>query len=56
MDRSVYEFISKKTNDPIIEWRICKRTGEEFPIFQGDVEMLDKLSPVIGGEKYDRTR
>ena len=34
MDRKVYEFISKQSGDPIVEWRTCKWTGEEFPIFQ----------------------
>ncbi len=52
MQKQVYEFISKQTNDPIVEWRTCTVSGEEFAIFQGDVDMLDKLSPVIGGKKY----
>lgn len=47
MQKSVYEFISKKTWDPIIEWRICRWTGEKFPIYQGDVEMLEKLSSCL---------
>jgi hypothetical protein len=52
MDKKVYEFISKQTNDPIVERRTCERTGEDFPIFQADIEMLEKLSPVIAGKKY----
>ena len=47
MQKSIYEFISQKTNDPIVERRTCKRTGEEFAIFQGDIDLLDKLSPTI---------
>lgn len=47
MQKLVYEFISKTNNDPIIERRKCRRTGEEFAIFQSDIGMLDKLSPVI---------
>lgn len=53
MQKQVYEFISKQTQDPIIERRTCHWTGEQFPIFQGDVDMLAKLSPMIGGKKYD---
>ena len=52
MDKSSYQLISQQTNDPIIERRICSRTGEEFPIFQSDVDLLEKISPVIGGEKF----
>ncbi len=52
MDKKVYEFISQKTGDPIVELRTCKRTGKEFPIFQWDIDMLEKLSPVIAGKRY----
>jgi len=52
MQKAVYEFISKQTNDPIVEWKICKVSGKSFAIFQSDLEMLDRLSPVIGGKKY----
>ncbi len=48
----VYEFISKQTNDPIAEWRVCPRTGERFAIFSGDIRLLDLLSPTIGGVKF----
>jgi hypothetical protein len=51
MEKAVYEFISKQTGDPIVERRTCARTGQEFAIFQGDVELLDKISPIIWGEK-----
>jgi len=53
MQREVYEFISKQTWDPIVERRICRRTGEDFPIFKWDVDLFDKLSPIIGGKKFD---
>ena len=53
MDKKVYEFISKQMNDPIIERRTCAWTGEKFAIYQGDVDLLDKISPVIGGKKMD---
>jgi hypothetical protein len=52
MERKVYEFISKEKNDPIREWRICRRTGEEFPIFESEKLLLEKISPTIGDKKY----
>lgn len=51
MERSVYEFISKQTNDPIIQRKTCKRCADEFTITQKDLEALDKISPVLAGQK-----
>lgn|GEM_PF-1962069 len=51
-DRIIYEYISKKNNDPIIEWKVCPRTNQEFPIFQKDKEVIEKLSPTIGSKKH----
>lgn len=48
----VYEFISKQTNDPILERKTCAVSGTKFPIFQWDKDVLEKLSPVIWGQKY----
>jgi hypothetical protein len=53
MDKKVYEFISQKTQDPIVERRTCPRTGEEFAIFQSEKDLLSKISPVIKGKKYE---
>ncbi|MEI8091018.1 MAG: hypothetical protein WCG98_01925 [bacterium] len=52
MDKKVYEFISEQSNDPIVEWKTCKVSKQEFPIFQSDLDFYDKISPVIGGQKY----
>jgi len=52
MQKEVYEFISKQTNDPIIEWKTCKRCTDEFAITQKDLEALDKISPVFEDKKY----
>jgi hypothetical protein len=52
MQKSVYEFISKQTNDPIVERKTCRASGQEFPIYQSDLEFYDKISPVFGGKKY----
>gem|GEM_PF-2935079 len=48
MQKNVYEFISHQTNDPIVEWKICKVSGEEFPIYKRERELLDQISPIIG--------
>lgn len=47
-----YEYISQKTNDPIIEWKICNWTGVTFPIFASEKETLEQISPVINGKRY----
>src|SRR3990167_845042 len=52
MDKSVYQFISQQTNDPIIERRTCTVSREEFPIYQSDKEFYDKISPTFVGEKF----
>ena len=53
MQKEVYQFISQQTNDPILERRTCRRCGSDFAIFQGDRDMLDKLAPTVGGEKFE---
>jgi len=36
----------------IVETKTCKWTWEKFPIYKSEIEMLEKLSPVIGWEKF----
>lgn len=48
----VYEFISKQTWDPIVEWKTCSVSGTKFPITQKDLEFYDKMSPIFSGKKY----
>lgn len=50
--REVYEYISHKTNDPIVEWKVCKISGESFAIYQSDLEFYTKISPSFGGQKF----
>jgi hypothetical protein len=50
--REVYDFISRQTSDPIVEWKTCKVSGQPFPIYQSDVEFYDKISPTFNGVKY----
>lgn len=52
MDRKTYELIAQETNDSIVERRLCPRTGEQFPLYQSEATMLEKLAPVIAGKKY----
>jgi len=52
MQKKVYEYISKQTGDPIVEWKTCKVSGSEFPIYQSDMEFYDKISPTFNGVKY----
>ncbi len=53
MKKEVYEFISEKTKDPILEWRTCRASGEVFPVFKKDQEILKKLSPEIGWKIHE---
>ncbi len=43
--KEVYEYISKKNNDPIVKRRKCETSGQDFAIYQSDVEFYDKVSP-----------
>lgn len=52
MDKNVYEYISKQTNDPIVEWKTCKISGQPFAIFQSDIDFYEKISPIFNGVKY----
>ncbi len=52
MNRGAYEFISKQTNDPIVERRKCKISSEDFPISKSDEVFLNKISPKFWDKKY----
>lgn len=30
MDKKLYQFVFDQLKDPILEWRTCRFTGEEF--------------------------
>ncbi len=36
----------------IIEKKICRISGQEFFVTDKDLELLDIISPVFGGQKY----
>ena len=45
--KEVYEYVSKKTNDPIVERKKCRLSWQDFPIYQSDLEFYDKVSPTF---------
>jgi hypothetical protein len=50
--KEVYEYISLQTKDPIIEWKTCRASGIEFPIYQSDLDFYNKISPTFDGQKF----
>jgi hypothetical protein len=50
--REVYEFISRQTNDPIVERKTCAVSGQPFAIFQSDLDFYSKISPTFAGQKF----
>ncbi len=48
----VYKHISKQTQDPIVERKICEISSIKFPIFQSDLEFYNKISPTFNDKKY----
>ena len=54
--RQVYEYISKQTNDPITERKICKVSGTEFAIYQSDLDFYNKISPSFATFKVPLTK
>ena len=45
--KEVYEYVSKKSNDPIVERKKCRLSWQEFPIYQSDLDFYDKISPTF---------
>ena len=45
--KEVYEYVSKKSNDPIVEWKKCRISWQDFPIYKSDIEFYDKVSPIF---------
>jgi hypothetical protein len=49
--REVYEYISRQTHDPIVEWKTCRIAGVKFAIYASDMEFYTKISPIFDGMK-----
>lgn len=49
--KEVYNYISIQTNDPIIEWKTCTVSWQEFPIYQSDLDFYNKISPTFETNK-----
>jgi hypothetical protein len=45
--KEVYEYISKKSNNQIVEWKKCRTSWKEFPVYQSDLDFYDKISPTF---------
>ena len=45
--KEVYEYVSKKSNDPITQRKKCRVSWQDFPIYQSDLEFYDKVSPTF---------
>lgn len=52
MNKQVADFIQKTTEEKILEWRTCEWSGEQFPIFERDKELLEQMSIEVGGKKF----
>jgi len=48
----IYDYISIFIKYPIVDWRTCRWTGEEFVIYQQYIDLLDKISSMIENTKY----
>lgn len=53
MQKTVAEYIAQQHNDPIVQWRRCIYSGEQFPVFQWDIDLIQKLRPNIWDENYE---
>ena len=45
--KKVYEYVSKLSNNPIVERKKCRISWQEFPIYKSDMEFYDKISPTF---------
>lgn len=52
MQKEIYEFISKQTNDPIIERRTCTISWTPFPVYQSEKEYFTKRSVIFAGQTF----
>lgn len=50
--REVYEYISKKTNDPILERRTCSKSWTKFALYKSDKTFFEKISKTINKTKF----
>ena len=52
MKKEVINYLEKNNNEKVIEYKTCKYSGENFPIFEKDLELIEKISPVIAWKKF----
>ena len=52
ISKEVYEYVSKQTNDPIMERKKCSVSWQDFPVYKSDLKFYDKISPIFWWEKF----
>lgn len=52
ISREVYEYLSKKNSDPILERRRCSITWHDFPIIASKQNFLKKIAPRLWEKTY----
>ena len=45
--KEVYEYVSRKMNDPIMERKKCSVSWQDFPIYKSDLQFYSKVSPIF---------
>jgi len=45
--KKLNQILESQSKDKIVEFKTCKYSGEEFPVFQKDLDLIEKISPVI---------
>ena len=45
--KEVYEYVSRESNDPIVERKKCRVSWQDFPIYKSDLEFYDRVSPTF---------
>ena len=48
----VYEYISRQTDDPIVQWKVCVISDHEFAIYQSDLDFYNTISPSFSNQKF----
>jgi hypothetical protein len=51
--KDVYEYISQQTKDPIVERKTCVTSGQEFAVYQSDIDFYKKISPTFEDITYE---
>ena len=50
--KEVYEYVSKKTNDPIVERKKCSVSWQDFAIFKSDIDFYSKMNLIFEVDEW----